>query len=107
MFISFSRKELLVALGYTDRFRIKHLIETEASYQEIFKEYQEHDTKVLTVANGLWVRNNVINQNFTKLLTESYKADVSELGKGDKAADTINNWVMKSTNGKIDKIVGK
>lgn len=63
----------------------------------------------LAVANGLWIeRSASLNPTFTQALESSYMAETQNLDFGNPAAaQTINNWVAKHTNGRIPKIVDR
>jgi serine protease inhibitor len=63
----------------------------------------------LEIANSLWARQGVQFQSeFVKANKEFYKAEVAELDfNNPSAVATINDWVGKSTHGKIDKIVDR
>ena len=66
------------------------------------------DPKVqLKIANSLWVRNGfALNPAFVDRNKQSYAAEIASLNFRDPAAPkTINSWVSKNTNGKIEKIV--
>ena len=66
------------------------------------------DPKVqLKIANSLWVRNGfVLNPVFVERNKQHYAAEIASLDFVDPAAvKTINSWVSKSTDGKIQKIV--
>lgn len=103
------RIELLAALGYSGDFRQKHLLDTEATYLNIFKDFEVNATEVLTVANGLWIQNStrLIDEKFVDLVTTSYNADVFELKRNKDSTGEINEWVKKSTKGLIQKIAGE
>ena len=103
------RIELLAALGYSGDFRQKHLLDTEATYLSIFKDFEVNATEVLTVANGLWIQNStsLIDEKFVDLVTTSYNADVFELKRNKDSTGEINEWVKKSTKGLIQKIAGE
>ena len=66
------------------------------------------DPKVeLTVANALWVKQGVtLNPEFQARCKTFYQADSTDLDMNSpEAAATINGWVSKHTQGKIDSIV--
>lgn len=68
------------------------------------------DPKIqLKIANSLWVRNGVaIKPAFVKRNEDFYDAEITNLNFADPAApQTINSWVNKNTEGKIDKIVDR
>jgi len=66
------------------------------------------DPKIqLRIANSLWVRNGFdLNPAFVERNEKSYDAEIASLDFMDPAAvKTINSWVSKNTEGKIDKII--
>lgn len=66
------------------------------------------DPKVqLKIANSIWVKNGlVLNPAFIARNKQHYAAEITNLDFADPAAaKTINSWVSKNTNGKIEKIV--
>src|SRR6185369_1554773 len=66
------------------------------------------DPKIqLKIANSLWVRNGfVLNPPFIARNKQYYGAEIATLDFADpSAAKTINSWVSKNTDGKIEKIV--
>lgn len=68
------------------------------------------DPKIqLRIANSLWARNGfAMNPAFVERNEQHYGAEIASLDFADPAArDTINSWVHKNTEGKIDKIVDR
>src|SRR5262245_15173505 len=68
------------------------------------------DPKVqLKIANSLWVRNGfVLNPAFIARNKQHYAAELANLDFADPAAaKTINSWVSKNTDGKIEKIIDR
>lgn len=66
------------------------------------------DTEVeLKIANGLWARKETpLLDSYTDTLKKSYKVKVKTLDFEDEgSAKTINNWVKKNTDGRIEEIV--
>jgi serpin B len=66
------------------------------------------DPKIqLKIANSIWVRKSfAIKPAFIERNQQSYGAEITSLDFADPtAAQTINSWVNRNTNGKIDKIV--
>ena len=63
----------------------------------------------LNIANSLWVSQGFpLMQDFLQRNQNFYKAKVTNLDFKDPSAPTlINNWVIQSTNGKINKIIDK
>jgi serine protease inhibitor len=84
------------------------IAEVNAANAQLKAALEQADPKVkLEIANSLWGRQGLQFQaEFRKANQEFYKAEVSELNFNQpSAAATINNWVSKSTHGKIEKIV--
>jgi serpin B len=68
------------------------------------------DPKVqLNIANSLWARNGLVfKPEFMQRNQEFYAAEVAELDfAAPNAPQTINGWVNRKTNGKINKIVDR
>lgn len=68
------------------------------------------DPKVqLKIGNSLWIRNGFpVKPAFIARNEKHYAAEIASLDFDDPAAPkTINSWVNKSTEGKIDKIVDR
>lgn len=66
------------------------------------------DPKVqLKIANSIWVRNDlVLNPSFIERNKQHYAAEIANLNFADPgAAKTINSWMSKNTEGKIEKII--
>ena len=66
------------------------------------------DPKIqLKIANSLWARNGfALRPAFIKRSRDYFEAEIASLNFADPAAPkTINSWVNKNTEGKIDKIV--
>lgn len=66
------------------------------------------DPKIqLKIANSLWARNGFsLKPTFVKRNKDHYDAEIASLNFADPAAPkTINSWVNKNTEGKIEKIV--
>lgn len=61
----------------------------------------------LTMANALWLEKMAaVNPSFTKTLQTAYSAQAEALDFGDpKSVQTINAWVAKHTNDRIQKIL--
>jgi serpin B len=67
-----------------------------------------NDRKIqLKIANSLWARNGIkLNPAFVERNKQHYAAELATLNFSDPTAkDTINLWVSKNTEGKIQKIV--
>lgn len=68
------------------------------------------DPKVqLKIANSLWIRNGfTINPAFIQRNKQHYGAEIASLNFSDPSAvETINSWVNKNTEGKIQKIINQ
>jgi serine protease inhibitor len=68
------------------------------------------DPKIqLKIANSLWARNGfAIKPAFVERNKQYYAAEIASLNFADPAAArTINSWVNKNTEGKIDKIINQ
>ncbi len=68
------------------------------------------DPKIqLKIANSIWARNGfAIKPAFIERNKQHYAAETASLDFADPAAaDTINSWVKRHTEGKIDKIVDR
>src|SRR6185503_11870468 len=66
------------------------------------------DPKIqLRIANSLWARNGfTMKPSFIERNKQFFGAEIASLNFADPAApDTINSWVKKNTEGKIEKIV--
>lgn len=66
------------------------------------------DPKVqLKIANSLWARSGfTLNSAFVERNQQQYAAEIANLNFADPAAaKTINSWVSKNTDGKIDRII--
>jgi serpin B len=69
---------------------------------------EKADPKVqLRIANSLWSKKDItFKPDFVQRNREFYKAEVTELDFADpSAAGTINGWVSRNTEGKIEKII--
>lgn len=66
------------------------------------------DPKIqLKIANSLWVKNGFeLNPSFVERNKQHYAAEIASLDFSDpSAAQTVNSWVKRNTEGKIEKIV--
>lgn len=61
----------------------------------------------VSMANALWLQQDLpVNPSFTQVLKEAYSAQAENLDfRSQSAAQTINDWVAKHTNDRIQKIV--
>ncbi len=84
--------------------------ELNKSYQNLKKVLEESDPKVkLTISNSLWAKKGMkFKDEFLTVNKNYFDAYLEYLNFGDpNATNIINEWVDKSTNGLIDKIVEK
>ncbi|MGA9383299.1 MAG: serpin family protein [Phormidium sp.] len=61
----------------------------------------------LKIANSLWIdKQETIKQDFRQKIQQYYQAEIESIDfREPQAPATINSWVKKSTNGKIDTII--
>jgi len=84
------------------------LEEVNRAFADLKSALAPDDPKVqLKIANSLWVRKGfVLNPTFIARNKQHYAAEIANLDFADPAAPkTINSWVSKNTDGKIEKIV--
>ncbi len=82
--------------------------EVNRAFADLKSALSPTDPKVqLKIANSLWARNGFsMNPAFIARNKEHYGAEIASLNFDDPAAaNTINSWVNKNTEGKINKIV--
>jgi len=100
---SATQEELLEALG-----RYRDIGGLESHYKGLLKEYMnEVDTHPMSFGNKVWAFSEnyeKINQTFINKIGEIYHAEVGILRKTNAASD-VNNWVKKTTKGKLDQLV--
>ena len=87
-----------------------NLDEVNRSFADLKSALNPTDPKIqLKIANSLWARNGfTLKPDFVKRNKHSFKAEVATLDfSNPSAANTINSWVNKNTEGKIDKIVDR
>ncbi len=122
-FISPASVMLALAMTYngadgTTRDGMAHALELEAmslddvnrSFADLKSALASTDPKIkLNIANSLWARNGLtLNPTFVERNKKSFAAEIASLNFSDpSAAQTINSWVNKNTEGKIDKIVDR
>ena len=71
--------------------------------------FQRNDSSVLTLANSLWVKDQVlprIKPSFINLLNSTYRALIQPLSNKNPEAG-VNAWVRNATDGKIEKIISE
>lgn len=86
------------------------LDEVNRAFAELKSALKPTDPKIqLKIANSLWARNGFnLKPDFVKRNEAAFDAEVASLNFGDPAAvNTINSWVRKNTDGKIDKILNQ
>lgn len=84
------------------------LDEANRAFADLRSSLDSADPKIqLKIANSLWARNGfVVKPSFLARNKQYYDADITNLNFANpSAADTINSWVNKNTDGKIQKIV--
>jgi len=86
------------------------LDDVNRSFADLKSALASTDPKIkLNIANSLWARNGLaLNPTFIERNKKSFAAEIASLNFSDRsAAQTINSWVNKNTEGKIDKIVDR
>ena len=86
------------------------LDEVNRAFADLKSALNPSDPKIqLKIANSLWARNGfTLKPEFVKRSKDYYQATLATLNLDDPAApDTINAWVSKNTEGKIDKIIDR
>lgn len=80
-----------------------------AANQKLIAQINTTTAVQLAVANGLWIEKSAaLNPQFTQALQTSYAAEAQNVDfRNPAAAETINAWVAKHTNGRIPKIVDR
>lgn len=84
--------------------------EVNRAFAELKTALDSTDPKIkLNIANSLWARNGfVLKPAFVQRNKDSFNAEIRSLDFADPAAPgTINAWVSKNTEGKIEKIVDR
>lgn len=86
------------------------LEETNRAFADLKSALAPADPKIqLKIANSLWARNGfTLDPAFVERNRQHYGAEITSLNFSDPAAaKTINSWVSKNTEGKIEKIIGE
>jgi serine protease inhibitor len=86
------------------------LDDVNRSFADLKSALASTDPKIkLNIANSLWARNGLaLNSTFVERNKKNFAAEIASLNFSDpSAAQTINSWVNKNTEGKIDKIVDR
>lgn len=87
--------------------------EFHSAFSEVMKEMEsgtQENQYTLNIANALWCQSGFnFLKEFTSTVDKYYDGNsfTVDFSNGVEAANEINNWVDKQTNGKIEKIVGK
>lgn len=92
------------ALGYIE---IDSIVVNE-SYKNLNNFLASIDDKItLNIGNSLWIREGEdVKGEFISRNEDTFNAEVISIDFSDMtAADSINNWIRKATNGKIDKMI--
>jgi serpin B len=99
-----TKEEIAKAL-HVEGIDVKELNKASASLMN--KLHQDSKRVKLNIANSIWINNNYHFQTDFKQNTEDYfNAKIEEINIMDRESPKkINDWVRKSTNGKIDEIV--
>ncbi|NBC02339.1 MAG: serpin family protein [Bacteroidetes bacterium] len=82
--------------------------EINQAFQSLIELLVSVDPKVtMKIANSVWHENSLpVKDDFLQRLKEFYNAEVAGLNFQDpESVDTINGWVDKNTEGKIEKII--
>lgn len=122
-FVSPASAMLALAMAYngadgTTRQAMARALEIEAmSLEEVNRAFADlkfalapSDPKIkVRIANSLWAKNGFsMNPAFIDRNKQYYGAEVASLNFSDPAAaDTINQWVNRNTEGKIEKIIDR
>lgn len=76
--------------------------------KEVIKKYSESEFLYTNIANSVWVNKSKTDADFADEFKtnaeEFYRADVGVVDEAN-AVESVNNWVSKKTNGKIDSIL--
>src|SRR4030095_12328630 len=84
------------------------LEDVNSSFAALKSALASTDPKIqLKIANSIWARNGFeFNPAFVERNKQHYAAEIATFDYRDPgAADTIDSWVSKNTEGKIDKII--
>ena len=84
--------------------------EVNQAFQSLIELLVSVDPKVeMKIANSVWHEQSLpVKDDFLQRLKEFYEAEVAGLNFQDpESVDTINRWVDKNTEGKIEKIIDK
>jgi serpin B len=84
------------------------LEDVNGAFSDLKSALASTDPKIqLKIANSLWAKTGFeLNPAFVERNKQYYAAEIASLNFSDPAApNTINSWVKKNTDGKIDKII--
>lgn len=98
-------KEEIAKVLHVEGMDVSELNKANAS---LISQLQNDSTQIqLNVANSIWLNDDFhFRSNFAKNNSDYFNAKIQEININDqKSLKMINDWVKKSTNGKIDKIV--
>ncbi|MFB2895046.1 serpin family protein [Aerosakkonemataceae cyanobacterium BLCC-F50] len=103
-----SNGETRQAIGRTLELQEISIQDVNEANALIKNQLQESDLKSqLQIANSLWIdKQETIKPDFSQKIQQHYQAEIQSIDfRKPQASATINNWVRKSTNGKIDSII--
>lgn len=96
--------ELTSVLGFED-----YSYQQVGDYYSIMTERICSSDSVLSVANAVWLDNNIaesVKPEFKEDASYYFKSDISMLDmKSKQSVEAINNWAKDKTSGKIDRII--
>lgn len=83
------------------------LEEVNNSYQQLQSILENNEEVNLSIANSIWLKKGFpVKAQFIENNQKYYQAEITELDfNNPDAKTTINNWVKKETNGKIEDII--
>lgn len=96
-------KEIYAALGYPDAYRNRE--EFNNTQLAGIMALSDNEDAEINVANSIWIDNKIdVKEQFKSTSEKYYNAAVKSVTLS-SAADEINSWCSKETNGKINKII--
>jgi serine protease inhibitor len=100
-------KEEMADVFHAEGIEENQLNKANASLMSILHSDSKHSQ--LNVANSIWLNNHFHFQDvFAQNNRDYYNAKIQQMDlTSSKTLQIINNWVKKSTNGKITKIIGR
>ena len=105
-----SNGETRQAIGRTLELQEISIHDVNQANALIKKQLQESNFKSqFKIANSLWIdKKETIKPDFSQKIQQYYQADIQNIDfREPQASATINSWVKKSTNGKIDTIINR